>query len=151
MSRGAWILAALALGVFAALLVVMAKSLDTKAPIRIDRFSDRGAAPAAAAPAETPLSAEEAAAREEETLRGLVTRLAPSLAARAAAQVFASEDLARARCAFTSAAPVHREGDTAYWRLEYSCADAAKPDDLPNLTSVSVKLSKGEGRWTLSP
>ena len=151
MSRGAWIVAALAFGFIALLMIVMARSLDTKAPIRFDRAIDRGAPPPSGPPTEAPLTAAEVAAREEQAMRSLVERRAPSLASRAAAQVFASEDLARARCSFSSATLVHRDAGYAYWRLDYSCADAAKPDDLPNLTGVSMRLRWDGERWMPEP
>jgi hypothetical protein len=144
-NRGAWILGALGLGFVALLLSWMGKTLDMKAPIRIDR----GSGPAVSAPA--PLSPEEIARREEESQRALVVRQSGALASQAAAQAFAPGELARARCTFTGASPVHRDETSAYWRLEYSCADREHPEALPNLTSVSVRLWKEGEKWTLSP
>jgi hypothetical protein len=144
-NRGAWILGALGLGFVALLLYWMGKTLDTKAPIRIDR----GVGSAVAEP--TPLPPEELARREEESQRALVVRQSGALASQAAAQTFAPGEVARARCTFTGASPVHRDETSAYWRLEYSCADRERPDALPNLTSVSVRLWKEGTRWTLTP
>jgi hypothetical protein len=146
-SRGAWVLAGLALAFVAGLMVLMGRSLDMKAPIRIDR----GPGPSAAVPAETLAPVHETPEpNEDEIIRALLARRAPALASRAAAQVFPAEEVARARCEFAGATPVHREEDTAYWRLDFACADTAKPGDLPNLTGVSVRLRKLEGgRWTV--
>ncbi len=145
-NRAAWILAVVAFAFIALLMIVMAQSLDTKAPIRIDR---RG--PPLAEPTATPETAAEAAAREEAVLKAIVERRAPELAGKAAAQAFAAEDLARARCTFTGATLVSRTEDAAYWRLDYSCADAKAPEALPNLTSVSVRLVKDGLRWVAEP
>ncbi len=145
-NRGAWVIAALALAFVGFLMFVMAKSLDTKAPVRIERPT---APPAVPTP--TPLTPEEAAARDEEAMRGVVVRLAPGLAARAAEQAFASEDRAQARCTFTSATLVSRASDSAYWRLDYGCADVRRPEALPNLTSVSVRLLWDGKRWAAEP
>ena len=146
-NRGAWILAVLALGFVAFLMIVMARSLDTKAPIRIDRGT-RSEPPV---PTETPISPEEADARDQNVLRAIVERRAPSLASVAAAQAFPSDETSRARCTFVSATVVHRETDTVYWRLDYECADVQRPEALPNLTSVSVRAQRDGLRWLLEP
>ena len=143
MSRGAWIFAGLGLAFVAFLMFVMGKALDTKAPVRIDR----GAA-ASAPPAPTP-SAEEIEAREIAQMRALVARQAPSLARRAADQAFSSEEASRARCTFTGATLVSRDGASAYWNAEFSCADPQAPGSFPNLTSVSVRMSRDGERWAV--
>ena len=143
MSRGTWIFAGLGLAFIAFLLFVMGKALDTKAPIRIDR----GAA-TSALPAPTP-SAEEVEARETAQMRTLVARQAPSLGRRAADQAFSGEEASRARCTFTGATLVSRDGVSAYWNAEFSCADPQAPGSFPNLTSVSVRLRLDGERWAV--
>jgi hypothetical protein len=145
LSRGAWIFAGLGLAFAASLMFLMGKALDTKAPIRIDRG---GGAPLSLPPAPT-VSPAEAAAREVEAMRALVTRRADALARRAAEQAFAGEDAARAQCTFTEATLVHRDEASAYWNAGFSCVDPRQPDSLPNLTSVSVRLVRTNERWTL--
>ena len=146
-NRGAWILAVLALGFVAFLMITMARSLDTKAPVRIDR----GTRTEAAVPKETPISPEEAAARDLQVVRAIVERRSGALAGVAAAQAFPPEDVSRARCSFVSATVVSRESDTVYWRLDYTCADVQRPDALPNLTSVSVRAQRDGLKWILEP
>ena len=141
MSRGAWVLAGLGLAFIALLMMWMGKTLDTKAPIRIQRRE-----PAAAPPVETPAPVDEAA-REEGEMSVAVSRLSDALASRAAAQLYPSEDAARARCTFTRARLVHRDGDTAFWSAEFSCVDTRLPGALPNPTTVSVRLHKYGPRW----
>jgi hypothetical protein len=142
-SRGAWIFAGLGLAFVASLMFVMGKALDTKAPIRIDRSG-------ASSPesVRTP-SAEETAARETAEMRAIVARQAPSLGRRAADQAFSGEEAARARCTFTGATPVSRDGVTAYWNAEFSCVDPQASGSFPNLTSVSVRLRLDGERWVL--
>src|SRR5512140_3006457 len=113
----------------------MARTLDTKAPIRIDRGA------ATPAPVRT-FSPEEEAERELATMRALVAVHATSLERRAAGQAFPGEEAARARCTFTAARLVHRDADAAYWNAEFSCVDPAAPGAYPNPTSVSVRLGK---------
>jgi hypothetical protein len=142
-SRGTWVFAGLGLAFVALLMIVMGKALDTKAPIRIDR------AGATSTPPEPTPSAEETAARETAEMRALVARRAPSLAFRAAEQAFSGEESGRARCTFTGAALVSRDGVSAYWNAEFSCADPQAPGSLPNLTSVSVRMSRDGERWVV--
>jgi hypothetical protein len=142
-SRSAWVFAALGLAIIALLLSWMGKTLDSKAPIRIDR----GGADSAA-PARTP-SAEELVARETAEMRALVARRAASLVRRAAEQAFSGEEAARARCTFTQATLVHRDGASAYWNAEFSCVDPRAPGSFPNLTSVSVRLNRDGERWVV--
>ena len=141
MGRGAWIFAGLGLAFVALLMFVMGKALDTKAPIRIDR-----AGATSAEPVRTP-SAEETAAREIADMRAIVTRQARSLGRRAADQAFSGEEAARARCTFTGATLVSRDGVSAYWNAEFSCVDPSASGSFPNLTSVSVRLSRDGERW----
>lgn len=141
MSRGAWIFAGLGLAFIAFLMFVMGKALDTKAPIRIDRA---GATSAEAVP--TP-SAEETAAREIADMRAIVARRALSLGRRAADQAFSGEEAARARCSFTGATLVSRDGVSAWWNAEFSCTDPQATGSFPNLTSVSVRLSRNGETW----
>ncbi|HQQ79225.1 MAG TPA: hypothetical protein PLB01_17890 [Thermoanaerobaculia bacterium] len=143
MSRGAWIFAGLGLAFIAFLTFVMGKALDTKAPIRIDR-----AGASSPEPARTP-TAEETAARETAEMRAIVAARAPSLARRAADQAFSGEEAARARCTFTGATPVSRDGVSAYWNAEFSCVDPQASGSFPNLTSVSVRLRLDGERWVL--
>jgi hypothetical protein len=143
MGRGAWIFAGLGLAFIALLMIVMGKALDTKAPIRIDRGGS-------ASPESVPTpSAEEVAARETADMRAIVARRAPSLARRAADQAFSGEEASRARCTFTGATLVSRDGVSAYWNAEFSCADPQAPGSFPNLTSVSVRMSRDGERWIL--
>ncbi|MBK9062094.1 MAG: hypothetical protein IPL89_02720 [Acidobacteria bacterium] len=141
MGRGAWIFAGLGLAFVAFLMFVMGKALDTKAPIRIDRT---GAT--TREPVRTP-SAEETAARETADMRSIVAGRAQSLGRRAADQAFSGEEAARARCTYTGATLVSRDGVSAYWNAEFSCADPNAPGSFPNLTSVSVRLSRDGERW----
>jgi len=140
-NRGAWILGGLGLAFVALLMVWMGKTLDTKAPIRIER-RERAAAP----PAETGAPFDEAA-QDESEMNVLVSRLSGALAARAAAQAYPSDDAAKARCTYRGARLVHRDGDTAFWDAEFSCIDSRQPDALPNPTTVSVRLRKAGARW----
>ena len=140
-NRGAWIFAGLGMAFVALLMLWMGATLDTKAPIRIDRVR-------AIAPPPTPtVSAEETAAREEATMLGLVRERARALAARAAAQLFPGDEAGAARCTFTGATPVHRDGGEAWWNATFSCVDPRRPGELPDLTSVSVRLHRDGGRW----
>jgi hypothetical protein len=141
MGRGAWIFAGLGLAFIALLMIVMGKALDTKAPIRIDRGG------ATSAPPEPTPSAEETAARETAEMRAIVGRRAPSLSRRAADQAFSGEEAARARCTFTGATLVSRDGVSAYWNAEFSCTDPQATGSFPNLTSVSVRLRLDGERW----
>ena len=143
MGRGAWIFAGLGLAFVAALMFVMGKALDTKAPIRIDR-----AGAATPEPVPTP-SAEQTAARETADMRAIVARRAPSLGRRAADQAFSGEEAARARCMFTGATLISRDGVSAYWNAEFSCADPQATSSFPNLTSVSVRLRLDGERWVV--
>jgi hypothetical protein len=143
LSRGTWIFAGIGLAFIAFLLFVMGKALDTKAPIRIDRGG------ATSAPPEPTATAEEVAAREAAQMRALVERRAPSLSRRAADQAFSGEEASRAKCTFTGATLVSRDGVSAYWNAEFSCADPQAPGSFPNLTSVSVRMSRDAERWTL--
>lgn len=145
MSRGAWILGLVGLAFIAALMSWMGKTLDTKAPIRIDRVSPN---PTPADEPE-PVTPEEAAAAEEAAMRALVRARAVPLAARAAAQIFPSSEAGRAVCTFTGASPVHRDTETAWWNAEFSCVDREQPGALPNPTSVSVRLRRDGTRWTV--
>lgn len=145
-NRGAWVFAGLGLALVALGMIWMGKALDTKAPIRIER---RAPEPVPRPTLEPTLAPEVEAAREEARLRALVTRAAPGLSARAAAQVFPPDEVSRARCSFTGATPVQREGDTAWWNAEFSCVDTGEPEALPNLTSVSVRLRRDGTRWAV--
>jgi hypothetical protein len=140
-NRGTWVFAGLGLAFIALLMIWMGKTLDTKAPIRIQRRE-----PAAALAAETPAPVDEAA-RDEAEMSVAVSRLSEVFASRAAAQLYPSDDAARARCTFTGARFVHRDGDTAFWSAEFSCVDSRLPGALPNPTSVSVRLHKEGPRW----
>lgn len=141
MSRATWVIAGLGLVVVALLMLWMGKTLDTKAPIRIERPE------AVALPAVPTPSREQTAAEEEAAMRAAVARSASRYAARAAAQVFASDEAGRTECSFTGSKPLHRDGDTAWWNAEFSCVDRQAPAALPNLTSVSVRLRKAGGVW----
>ena len=141
MGRGAWIFAGLGLAFVAFLMFVMGKALDTKAPIRIDREAPGPPSPGPA------LKPEDAAAREESSMRTVVVRRARSLGRRAADQAFSGEEAARARCTFTGATLVSRDGVSAYWNAEFSCTDPQAAGSFPNLTSVSVRLSRDGERW----
>ncbi|MEO8054553.1 MAG: hypothetical protein ABI768_05340 [Acidobacteriota bacterium] len=141
MGRGAWIFAGLGLAFVAFLMFVMGKALDTKAPIRIDRVGATSPEPV-----RTP-SAEETAARETADMRAIVVRRSRSLGRRAADQAFSGEEAARARCTFTGATPVSRDGVSAYWNAEFSCVDPNATGSFPNLTSVSVRLRLDGERW----
>ncbi|MGA7991296.1 MAG: hypothetical protein WCC53_07700 [Thermoanaerobaculia bacterium] len=143
MSRGAWILGGLGLGFIVLLLLWMGKTLDTKAPIRIDRV--RQSAPSAP----RTLSPEEIADRDESEMRLLVQAEAAVLSTRAASQIFVSDEVGRAECSFTGASPVHRDGVMAWWNAEFSCVDRQRPGALPNLTTVSVRLRKDGARWVV--
>ncbi len=145
MSRGAWLLAGIALGMVALLVWGMGRALDTKAPVRPSRPT-----PGPDAEAATP-SPEEAARREEALMRAIVEGKASALAARAAAQAFPADETAGARCAATGVALVHKDAESAYWRIDYACTNAARPEALPNPTSVSVHLVRGEGGWAVAP
>lgn len=145
MSRSTWVFAGLGLAFVVLLLSWMARTLDTKAPIRIDR----GAAPPAPEPVRT-VSPEEEAERDLATMRELVARHAASLERRAAGQAFPGDEAARARCTFTAARLVHRDAETAYWNAEFSCIDPAAPGAYPNPTSVSVRLGKTGTRWVVA-
>jgi hypothetical protein len=79
----------------------------------------------------------------------LVSRLSSSLATRAAAQAYPSDDAAQARCTFKGARLVHRDGDTAFWDAEFSCVDSRALGALPNPTNVSVRLRKAGPRWAV--
>ncbi len=142
-NRGTWAIAGLGLALIALLMLWMGKTLDTKAPIRIDRG---GTNAAGAVRTSTP---EEEAERELADMRALVTRRAPGLASRAAEQAFSGEEAARARCAFTEARLVHRDGTTAYWNVGFSCVDPRQPGAFPNLTTVSVRLGRDGSRWVV--
>ena len=141
MSRGAWVLAGLGLAFIVLLMMWMGKTLDTKAPIRVQRRE-----PAAAPPVETPAPVDEAA-RDQAEMGVAVLRLSGALASRAAAQLYPSEDAEKARCTFTGARLVHRDGDTAFWSAGFSCIDTRLPGALPNPTTVSVRLHKDGPRW----
>jgi hypothetical protein len=142
-SRGTWVFAGLGLAFIALLMFWMGKTLDTKAPIRIERREP------AAAPVKTRAPVDEAA-RDEAEMNLLVSRQAGVLARRAAAQAYPSDDAAQARCTFTGAQLVHRDGDTAFWSAGFSCVDPRLPGALPNPTSVSVRLHRAEGaRWAV--
>jgi hypothetical protein len=142
-TRGAWILGGLGLAVAALLMLWMGRTLDVKAPVRIQRVVP-------SAPTVVPTtSPEEAAAREEASMRALVTRRASTLSARAAAQVYTSDEAGRASCTFTGATPVHRDGSEAWWDVAFSCVDPGVPGALPNLTSVPVRLHRAENGWVL--
>ena len=144
MSRSTWIAAGLGLAFVLLLLSWMGRTLETKAPIRIDR----GAGTPAPAPVRT-FSAEEEAERDLATMRDLVARHAPSLERRAAAQAFPGLE-SGARCTFTQARLLHRDADAAYWNAEFSCVDPAVPGAYPNPTSVSVRLGKIGTRWAVA-
>lgn len=143
MSRGAWVFGAFGFGIIALLMLWMGKTLDTKAPIRIER---RGPEAIADTPTRTP---EEDAAHEERAMRAIVTSRASRWSARAASQIFPSDEAGRVRCSFTGAKPVHRDGDTAWWNAEFSCVDGRQPGALPNLTSVSVRLHRAGEAWVV--
>jgi hypothetical protein len=124
------------------LMVWMGKTLDTKAPIRIER---RQSEPVRVVPTRTP---EEQAAREEAAMRAALTSRASRYVARAAAQVYPPEEASRANCTFIGASLVHRDGPTAFWDAAFSCADSSVPGALPNPTSVSVRLRQaGPEDW----
>lgn len=142
MNRGAWIFAVLGLAIVGAMLWWMGATLDTKAPIR----RDRAVGTPSAVPDPTP-SAEELAERETARMRAAVARRAAGLARRAAEQAFPGEEAARARCTFTEATLVHRDGGSAYWNAEFSCVDPGAPGSLPNRTSVSVRLKRDGELW----
>ncbi len=142
-NRGTWVFAGLGLAFIALLMIWMGKTLDTKAPMRIERPTP---APVVAVPTRSP---EDAAASEEAEMGVAVSRVAGTLAARAAAQAYPSEDAARARCTFTRAQLVHRDGDTAFWSAEFSCVDTRLPGALPNPTSVPVRLRKAGPSWAV--
>lgn len=142
-NRGTWILSGLGLAIVALLVLWMGRTLDVKAPVRIERV-------APVAPTVVPTtSPEEDAAREEASMRALVTRRAASLSARAAAQAYPSDEAGRAQCTFTGATPVHRDGSEAWWDVAFSCVDPGAPGALPNLTSVSVRLHRAGDGWVL--
>jgi hypothetical protein len=143
LSRATWAFAGLGLLLIALLMIWMGKTLDTKAPVRIERPTS---APVGVVPTMTP---EEEAAREENAMRALVSGRAGALALRAAAQAYPSEDASRVRCTFTEARLVHRDGAAAYWSAGFSCVDPRQPEALPNLTSVSVRLHRDEMRWAV--
>jgi hypothetical protein len=142
-NRGAWVFAGLGIAFIALLMVWMGKTLDTKAPVRIERPAR---APVETVPTRSP---GDEAAREEAEMAVLVSRLSGSLAARAAAQAYPSDVAARARCTFKGARVVHRDGDTAWWDAEFSCVDSRSPDSLPNPSTVSVRLHKAGPRWAV--
>jgi hypothetical protein len=142
-NRGVWVFAGLGLAFVALLMIWMGKTLDTKAPVRIERLV---AAPAPPVETRAPL---DEAAQEEAEMNVLVSRLSGALATRAAAQAYPSDDAARARCTFKGARLVHRDGDMAYWDAEFSCVDSRQPGMLPNPTTVSVRLRKAGPRWAL--
>lgn len=144
LSRGAWVFAGLGLVLVALLALWMGKTLDTKAPIRIDRHRPTPV------PTVPTLALEELAAREDATMRALVVKRADALAPRAAAQAYPSEDAAGVRCTFKGATLVHREGPTAYWDAGFRCVDPHRPDSLPNLTSISVRLEHDGTRWVIA-
>ena len=142
MSRATWVFAALGLAVIGLLMAWMARTLDTKAPIRIER----GPPVPAPEPVRT-FSEEERAERERATMESIVVRLAPSLARRAAEQAFSGDEAARARCTFTAARLVHRDETSAYWDAAFSCVDPLAAGAYPNPTSVSVRLARDGMRW----
>jgi hypothetical protein len=142
-NRGTWILGGLGLVFIALLMLWMGKTLDMKAPVRIDRV---GASPT---PAVRTLSPEEAAAREDDEMRALVLAQAAALSTRAAAQVFPGDEASRASCTPTGASPVHRDGIRVWWNMEFACVDPQQPGALPNLTSMSVRLRKDGTRWVV--
>lgn len=141
-NRGVWVFGGLGLAFIALLMVWMGKTLDTKAPIRIEH---RQSEPVRFVPTRSP---EEQAAREEAAMRAAVTIRASRYRARAAAQVFPPGETSRAHCTFTGASLVHRDGPTAFWDAAFSCTDTSAPSALPNLTSVSVRLRQaGPEDW----
>jgi hypothetical protein len=142
MSRATWVFAGLGFAVIVLLLSWMARTLDTKAPIRIER----GPPTPVPEPVRT-FPEEEQAERDRATMESIVVRLAPSLARRAAEQAFPGEEAARARCTFTAARLVHRDETSAYWDAEYSCVDPLAAGAYPNPTSVSVRLARDGARW----
>jgi hypothetical protein len=142
-NRGAWILGGLGLAFIALLMLWMGKTLDMKAPVRIERVGTREA------PTIRPASPEEAAAREDAEIRSRIQVQAAELSVRAAAQIFLSDEVGRAQCTFTGASPVHRDGATAWWNAEFSCVDRQQPGALPNLTTVSVRLRKDGAQWAV--
>jgi hypothetical protein len=125
-------------------MIWMGKTLDTKAPVRIERREP------AAPPVETRAPLDETA-QDEAEMSVLVSRLSSSLATRAAAQAYPSDDAAQARCTFKGARLVHRDADTAFWDAEFSCVDSRQPGALPNPTNVSVRLRKTGPRWAVEP
>ena len=142
MSRATWVFAGLGLAVIGLLLAWMARTLDTKAPIRIER-----AEPTPVPEPVRTFSEEELAERERATMQSIVARLAPSLARRAAEQAYPGEEAARARCTFTAARRVHHDESSAYWDAEFSCIDPLASGAYPNPTSVSVRLARDGTRW----
>jgi hypothetical protein len=142
-NRGAWIFAGLGLVIIALLMLWMGKTLDRKAPIRIDRVR------AVPTPDIRTLSPEEAAAREDAEIRSLLRAEAAALSTRAAAQVFPSDEVGRVQCTLTGASPVHRDGATVWWDAEFSCVDRQHPEALPNPTAVSVRFRKDGTRWAM--
>jgi hypothetical protein len=142
-NRGAWVFAGLGLAFIALLMLWMGKTLDTKAPVRIERR-----APAAAPPVETRAPLDERA-QDEAEMNLLVSRLSGTLATRAAAQAYPRDDAAQARCTYRGARLVHRDGDTAFWDAEFLCVDSRQPEALPNPTNVSVRLRKTGPRWAV--
>jgi hypothetical protein len=145
-SRGAWVFAALGLAAVALLMVVMGRALDTKAPILLER---NGASAAPTAPPVRAIPPAERDALETAAMRAVVSERAPALAARAAEQSSPAGEAGRATCTFTDARLVHREGSSAFWSADFSCADPRVPGALPNLTSVSVRLRRDGVRWTV--
>jgi hypothetical protein len=145
-SRSTWVAAGLGIAFVVVLLAWMGKTLDVKAPVRIDR----GVTPAPPEPPPPTATAEETAEREMGVMRQIVTRRAATLERRAAAQAFPPDEADRVQCSFTAARLVHRDESSAYWDAEFSCVDPLASAALPNPTTVSVRLAKDARGWIVS-